>query len=274
MTAAATSTRAASILTARASGRRTFVDRFMRGLAMIAAISCIIPLAAVLAYVTLKGIAALNIDPPHETAARPGHRRRGPAGHPRDASDGAPGCRHGDPVRGPRGRVHPRIRVGPGRPWIRFAADVLVGIPSILIGIFVYTFLVLPFKQYNAFAGIVALAIIMIPVIMRTTEEILKLGPGVTARSVAGPGCPSLADHALGGGAGPRCPAYSPGSCWPSPGRPARRRHCCSPLLAAGWSTSGTSANPWTPYRCSSIPMPASRSRSRTNRLGAPRSFC
>ena len=53
----------------------------------------------------------------------------------------------------------------------------LVGIPSILIGIFVYTFLVLPFQQYNAFAGSVALAIIMIPVIMRTTEEILKLVP-------------------------------------------------------------------------------------------------
>src|SRR4029079_10416318 len=60
---------------------------------------------------------------------------------------------------------------------IRFAADVLVGVPSILIGIFVFTILVLPFKQYNAFAGAVALAVIMIPVIMRTTEEILKLVP-------------------------------------------------------------------------------------------------
>ena len=54
----------------------------------------------------------------------------------------------------------------------------LVGVPSILIGIFVFTFLVLPFKQYNAFAGSVALAVIMVPVIMRTTEEILKLVPG------------------------------------------------------------------------------------------------
>ena len=50
--------------------------------------------------------------------------------------------------------------------------------PSILIGVFVFTFLVLPFKQYNAFAGSVALAVIMVPVIMRTTEEILKLVPG------------------------------------------------------------------------------------------------
>ena len=86
-------------------------------------------------------------------------------------------------------------RVGRG---IRFAADVLVGIPWIPIGIFVYTILVLPFKQYNPFAGSVALAIIMIPVMMRTTEEIWKLVPCVTARSVAGARRPSLADDALG----------------------------------------------------------------------------
>jgi phosphate transport system permease protein len=60
---------------------------------------------------------------------------------------------------------------------IRFAADVLVGIPSILIGIFVFTFLVLPFRQFNAAAGSTALAILMIPVIMRTTEEIIRLVP-------------------------------------------------------------------------------------------------
>ena len=61
---------------------------------------------------------------------------------------------------------------------IRFTADVLVGVPSILIGVFVFTLLVLPFKQYNAFAGAVALAVIMIPVVMRTTEEILAIVPG------------------------------------------------------------------------------------------------
>jgi len=60
---------------------------------------------------------------------------------------------------------------------IRFTADVMVGIPSILIGIFVFTFLVLPFKQFNAFAGSAALAFLMIPVVMRTTEEIIRLVP-------------------------------------------------------------------------------------------------
>jgi phosphate transport system permease protein len=61
---------------------------------------------------------------------------------------------------------------------IRFAADVMSGVPSILIGIFVFTFLVLPFRQFNAFAGSIALAVIMIPVILRTTEETLRLVPG------------------------------------------------------------------------------------------------
>ncbi len=178
MTAATTpSTRAAAILTARAGGRRTFVDRFMRGLAMVAAVSCIIPLAAVLAFVTLKGISALNIDlltkPP---------RAQGIGG---GALPAILGTLQMVPLAAlmaiPFGvlagvYVHEFGSARTGRA-IRFAADVLVGVPSILIGIFVYTFLVLPFKQYNAFAGSVALAIIMIPVIMRTTEEILKLVP-------------------------------------------------------------------------------------------------
>ncbi len=60
---------------------------------------------------------------------------------------------------------------------VRFAADVLVGIPSILMGIFVFTFLVLPFRHFNAFAGSVALSFLMVPVVMRTTEEIIRLVP-------------------------------------------------------------------------------------------------
>ena len=73
---------------------------------------------------------------------------------------------------------------------IRFAADVMVGVPSILIGIFVYTLLVLPFRQYNAFAGAVSLAVIMIPVIMRTTEEILKIVPGTLREASLSLGVP------------------------------------------------------------------------------------
>jgi phosphate transport system permease protein len=61
---------------------------------------------------------------------------------------------------------------------IRFAADTLNGVPSIVIGVFAYGVAVLPFKQFSALAGGLALGIMMIPIIARTTEELLLLVPG------------------------------------------------------------------------------------------------
>ena len=61
--------------------------------------------------------------------------------------------------------------------WIRFTADVLNGIPSIVWGMVVYAMLVLPFKGFSAYAGGVALGLMMIPLVMRTTEEVLLLVP-------------------------------------------------------------------------------------------------
>ncbi len=60
----------------------------------------------------------------------------------------------------------------------RFAADTLNGVPSIVIGVFAYGVAVLPFKAFSAAAGGVALGIMMIPIIARTTEELLLLVPG------------------------------------------------------------------------------------------------
>ncbi len=60
---------------------------------------------------------------------------------------------------------------------VRFVTDVLTGIPSITIGIFAYTVLVLPMRSFSTLAGGFALAIIMIPTVTRATEEILKLVP-------------------------------------------------------------------------------------------------
>ena len=60
---------------------------------------------------------------------------------------------------------------------IRFAADVLNGVPSIVIGIFAYTLFVLPMKSFSAISGAFALGIIMLPTIMRTTEEMLLMVP-------------------------------------------------------------------------------------------------
>ena len=60
---------------------------------------------------------------------------------------------------------------------VSFAADTLNGVPSIVIGVFVYGIAVLPFRQFSALAGGLALGVMMLPLIMRTTEELLLLVP-------------------------------------------------------------------------------------------------
>lgn len=60
---------------------------------------------------------------------------------------------------------------------VRYAADLLNGIPSIVMGIFAYTVVVLPMRQFSTLAGGVALGIMMIPIALRSTEEFLKLVP-------------------------------------------------------------------------------------------------
>src|SRR5436190_16279524 len=64
-----------------------------------------------------------------------------------------------------------------GNWWIRFGADVLNGVPSIIWGMVVYALIVLPMKRFSAYAGGVVLGMMMIPLIMRTTEEVLRLVP-------------------------------------------------------------------------------------------------
>jgi phosphate transport system permease protein len=61
---------------------------------------------------------------------------------------------------------------------VRFAADTLNGVPSIVIGVFAYGVAVLPFRQFSALAGGFALGVMMIPIVARTTEELLLLVPG------------------------------------------------------------------------------------------------
>jgi phosphate transport system permease protein len=61
--------------------------------------------------------------------------------------------------------------------WVRLACDVLVGTPSIAIGLFVYAFLVVPFHHFSGFSGAVALAILMLPIVARTTEGAVSLIP-------------------------------------------------------------------------------------------------
>lgn len=69
---------------------------------------------------------------------------------------------------------HPNTPLGIA---VRFGTDVLSGVPSIVVGIFAYTVIVLPQKHFSALAGGFALALIMTPIVLRTTEEMLKLVP-------------------------------------------------------------------------------------------------
>lgn len=61
--------------------------------------------------------------------------------------------------------------------WIRFGADVLNGVPSIIWGMVVWALVVVPMKGFSAWAGGIVLGMIMVPLIMRTTEEVLRLVP-------------------------------------------------------------------------------------------------
>jgi phosphate transport system permease protein len=72
----------------------------------------------------------------------------------------------------------------------RFAANVLTGMPSIIIGIFVYGILVLTIGNFSGFAGAVALAIIMLPVVARTTEDMLRMVPDPLRESALAMGSP------------------------------------------------------------------------------------
>ena len=116
------------------------------------------------------------------------------------------------------------------RGWLgsvtRFINDILLSAPSIVIGLFVYTIIVAQTRQFSAFAGIVALALIVIPVVIRTTENMLALIPNALREATFALGAPKwivirrVTLKAARAG-------LSPGCCSRSPGSPAKPRRCC-----------------------------------------------
>jgi phosphate transport system permease protein len=74
---------------------------------------------------------------------------------------------------------------------IRFTADVLNGVPSIVMGIAIYALIVLPQKHFSALAGGVVLGIMMVPTVTRTTEEMLRMVPSAIREAALGLGVPS-----------------------------------------------------------------------------------
>jgi phosphate transport system permease protein len=74
--------------------------------------------------------------------------------------------------------------------FVRFINDILLSAPSIIIGLFVYSIVVVPMGHFSAWAGAIALAIIMIPVVVRTTEDMLSLVPNALREAAAALGAP------------------------------------------------------------------------------------
>ncbi|AYH42184.1 phosphate ABC transporter permease PstA [Azoarcus sp. DN11] len=76
------------------------------------------------------------------------------------------------------------------RESVRFVNDILLSAPSIIIGLFVYTLLVRPFSHFSGWAGAVALALIALPVVVRTTDEMLRLVPAAMREAALSLGIP------------------------------------------------------------------------------------
>ena len=120
---------------------------------------------------------------------------------------------------------------------IRFINDILLSAPSIIIGLFVYGAIVVPMGGFSAFAGCLALAVIVIPVVVRTTEDMLVLVPNPLREAASALGLPrSLVIR--GSPIAPRVPASSPACCWRPPASPAKPRRCCSPRSRTSSSAS------------------------------------
>jgi len=73
---------------------------------------------------------------------------------------------------------------------VRFAANVLMGTPSIIVGVFIYAIMVFPMGHFSGYAGAVSLAVIMLPVVVRTTEDMLRLVPNTLRESALALGAP------------------------------------------------------------------------------------
>jgi phosphate transport system permease protein len=172
--------------------RRTIVDAIASGVIIALGIGVIVPLVAILLFVFAKGLPALSLDLITENP--------GPAGV---AGGGIKSAIVGSAVLvglsmlfGLPAAIATGIYLAEyGRNsrlgfLVRFLLDVLAGVPSITVGIFVYTAVVLEMGKFTAFAGGIALALIMLPVVSRVTEEMLLLVPQTTREASLALGVP------------------------------------------------------------------------------------
>jgi len=170
--------------------RRRVTDHAMTGIAILTVIVVLVPLVAIFGYLLYRGLASVNWAFLTQTPKPPGEVGGGVAngivgsgmilgiasllGVPLGIGAGIYLAEYG------------RNRLGDA---VRFTADVLNGVPSIVIGIVAYAIVVLRW-HFSALAGGVALAIMMVPTISRTTEEMLLLVPQALREAAYGLGIP------------------------------------------------------------------------------------
>lgn len=158
--------------------RRRVISRVMGALTALAAGVIILPLVVIFGFLVYQGSAALNLDFFLHLPKPVGEVGGGMA----NAIVGsliliALAACLGVPV-GVLGGLYLAESRDRHLPWVvRFLADVLNGVPSIVIGIFVYALVVRPLRHFSALAGGIALGVIMIPIVLRTTEELVRLVP-------------------------------------------------------------------------------------------------
>jgi phosphate transport system permease protein len=157
---------------------RRVLSQTMVGLSLVAVLVALLPLAFVLFYVVKQGITSLNW----------AFFTRMPAPVGEAGGGMAPSIIGTLMVTGMAALVGIPVGVLAGiyvsefrgtrlAALTRFAADTLNGVPSIVIGVFAYGVAVLPFHKFSAMAGAVALGIMMLPLVTRTTEELLRMVP-------------------------------------------------------------------------------------------------
>lgn len=172
--------------------RRTAMDLAVTGLAVLSTAVVLVPLVAILGYLIFKGASSLNLAFFTRVPAPVGQAGGGMAnailgsgvilgmasliGIPLGIGAGVFLAEYG------RGGLFGNI--------VRFTADVLNGVPSIVMGISAYALIVAHQHHFSAFAGGVALAIMMVPTITRTTEEMLATVPSSLREAAFGLGVP------------------------------------------------------------------------------------
>lgn len=167
-----------TITLTRRRDKRAFFSVFMTGLAGSFVLLALIPLVAVLSYVLIQGFSHLRptifVELPPPPMVEGGGFGNALVGTLLMVGLGAL-------ISVPFGILTAVYLAEFSRPsiarWVRFATNILSGVPSIIIGVFAYAVLVYTTKTYSALAGGIALSVIMLPIIIRTTDEALQIVP-------------------------------------------------------------------------------------------------